>query len=157
MQVGDLKSAEAPSFSVRVAGSTVGSVDSGDVMCLLLDIWCVGMRSRRWLDISQPLMSSVFLHCHLLGSSFLPHCFAHVSRGFVGGDDVSPLCSSTVALAIKRKGNLRNNNTIDHQDFYRITFLSLPFFLGNFPFTMIRILDMILNASTCKLKNLFVI
>jgi len=126
-----LKSAEAPSFSVRVAGSTVGSVDSGDVMCFLLDIWCVGMRSRRWLDISQPRISSVFLHCHLWGSSFLPRCFARVSRGIVGGEDVPSLCSSTVALAlaIKKKGNQQSNNTIDRQDFYALqSFLFLSFY-----------------------------
>jgi len=38
---------------VRVAGSGAWSVDSGDGMCILLDVRYVGMHSNRWLKTSR--------------------------------------------------------------------------------------------------------
>jgi len=72
-------------------------------------------------------MSSVFLHCHLLGPpSRLTASCVYREDSLVA--NTFPLVLLNRGAGDFKKGNLRNNNTIDHQDFYALhSFLFLSF------------------------------
>jgi hypothetical protein len=112
------------------------------VFCWMLGVWvCVQTDGSRHLAATIVVRVPALLS---LGSSFLSHCSARVLRGFVCVDDIPPCVPRpwrwrSREKKTKKRQKKSNQRDIPSRLLSSITFLSL---------TMIRILDMILNAST---------
>lgn len=94
------------------------------VFCWIFGVWvCVQTDGSRHLAITIVVR---VLALSSLGSSFLPHCFARVLRGF----SLALMIFPPVLLdrGAGDNSNTKSNNAIDHQDFYALhsfLFLSL--------------------------------